>query len=74
VRVPVRRGVGAGAADHARVRGGAGLGRRALFMLARQAGGDCDAALGGAAGRTMAAANREFDQLAIAALLNTFSL
>ena len=47
-----------------------------LFMLARQAGGDCDAALGGAAGRTMAAANREFDQLAIVttALLNTFSL
>ena len=42
-----------------------------LFMLVRQAGGDCDAA-----GRTMAAANREFDQLAIVttALLNTFSL
>ena len=45
-------------------------------MLVRQAGGDCDAALDGAAGRTMAAANCEFDQLAIVttALLNTFSL
>ncbi|KAG2621971.1 hypothetical protein PVAP13_3NG293200 [Panicum virgatum] len=51
-------------------------GAASLFMLVRQAGGDCDAALGGAAGRTMAAANREFDQLAIVttALLNTFSL
>ncbi|RLN30550.1 uncharacterized protein C2845_PM05G02640 [Panicum miliaceum] len=48
----------------------------AMFMLARQAGTDCDAALGGAAGRTMAAANREFDQLATVAtaLLNIFSL
>jgi hypothetical protein len=49
----------------------------AMFMLARQAGGGCDAALGGgAAGRTMAAANREFDQLAsvTTALLNTVSL
>ncbi|CAN6338838.1 unnamed protein product [Urochloa humidicola] len=42
-----------------------------LFMLAVQAGTDCDAA----GGREMAAANREFDQLATmaTALLGTFS-
>ncbi|RCV19366.1 hypothetical protein SETIT_3G377900v2 [Setaria italica] len=45
-----------------------------LYMLARQAGGDCDAALGSSAGRTMAGANREFDQLSTMAtmLLKTF--
>ncbi|CAL4898084.1 unnamed protein product [Urochloa decumbens] len=47
----------------------------AVFMLAVQAGTDCDAALGSSAGRTMAAANHEFDELATmaTALLNTFS-
>ncbi|CAN6235228.1 unnamed protein product [Urochloa humidicola] len=48
-----------------------------LFMLAVQAGTDCDAALGSSAAgsRAMAAANREFDQLATmaTALLGTFS-
>ncbi|PUZ39596.1 hypothetical protein GQ55_9G335100 [Panicum hallii var. hallii] len=59
LRVPVRCGVGAGAAAHVRIRGGAELGCRARYCCSQ--GRDQPQRRGGSAGKTMAWADHEFD-------------